>query len=72
MQEEHVGCLYIVCDLASGVCSRKPSGLADKEVMAATVLTSLSTSPLVLTHTQTASGKTAHTHTEVLVCSATL
>ncbi|XP_035614094.1 zinc finger protein 704-like isoform X2 [Oncorhynchus keta] len=34
---------------------RKPSGLADKEVMAATVLTSLSTSPLVLTHTQTAS-----------------
>lgn len=30
------------------VFCRKPSGHADKEVMAATVLTSLSTSPLVL------------------------
>ncbi|XP_041702726.1 zinc finger protein 704 isoform X2 [Coregonus clupeaformis] len=38
-----------------GEISLKPSGHADKEVMAATVLTSLSTSPLVLTHTQTAS-----------------
>ncbi|XP_071233023.1 zinc finger protein 704-like isoform X1 [Salvelinus alpinus] len=33
---------------------RKPSGLADKEVLAATVLTSLSTSPLVLTQTASA------------------
>ncbi|KAJ8016072.1 hypothetical protein DPEC_G00003350 [Dallia pectoralis] len=33
---------------------RKPSGHADKEVMAATVLTSLSTSPLVLTQTASA------------------
>ncbi|XP_021422549.2 zinc finger protein 704 isoform X1 [Oncorhynchus mykiss] len=33
---------------------RKPSGRADKEVMAATVLTSLSTSPLVLTQTSSA------------------
>ncbi|KAL1021582.1 hypothetical protein UPYG_G00015150 [Umbra pygmaea] len=34
--------------------TRKPSGHADKEVMAATVLTSLSTSPLVLTQTPSA------------------
>ncbi|XP_052449767.1 zinc finger protein 704 isoform X2 [Carassius gibelio] len=35
---------------------RRPSGLADKEVMAATVLTTLSTSPLVLNPSCSASG----------------
>ncbi|XP_058618858.1 zinc finger protein 704 isoform X3 [Onychostoma macrolepis] len=35
---------------------RRPSGLADKEVMAATVLTTLSTSPLVLNPSSSASG----------------
>ncbi|XP_016348464.1 zinc finger protein 704-like isoform X1 [Sinocyclocheilus anshuiensis] len=35
---------------------RRPSGLADKEVMAATVLTILSTSPLVLNPSSSASG----------------
>uniref|UniRef100_A0A3B1J3F4 SLC2A4 regulator n=1 Tax=Astyanax mexicanus TaxID=7994 RepID=A0A3B1J3F4_ASTMX len=36
--------------------NRKPSGHADKEVMAATVLTTLSTSPLVLNPSSSASG----------------
>ncbi|KAG7260669.1 hypothetical protein CRUP_002601 [Coryphaenoides rupestris] len=40
---------------------RKPSGHADKEVMAATVLTSLSTSPLVLHPTSTPTGN-LHLH----------
>ncbi|RXN30907.1 zinc finger protein 704-like isoform X2 [Labeo rohita] len=38
---------------------RRPSGLADKEVLAATVLTTLSTSPLVLTPSSSASGLTS-------------
>lgn len=40
--------LFPVWSIHICVFCRKPSGHADKEVMAATVLTSLSTSPLVL------------------------
>ncbi|MCJ8741799.1 hypothetical protein PDJAM_G00074810 [Pangasius djambal] len=41
--------------------NRKPSGHADKEVMAATVLTTLSTSPLVLNPSSGASGGVSET-----------
>lgn len=45
------------------MCCRKPSGHADKEVMAATVLTSLSTSPLVLYPSSAPTGNTINNST---------
>lgn len=58
-QEKQSSCVPIF------VCCRKPSGHADKEVMAATVLTSLSTSPLVLYPSSAPTGNTTASESAV-------